>query len=198
MVDNTNATYTPAAEWKNKVEVDGSPLDLPSGNTALVKQISPQAFMSQGLIPDPLTAIVKQAINSKQGLPPSAVTKIADNPEQLNAAMEMFDRVLAYVMVAPTVLMPPACQECGEYYNVDDRHKIRTREDYHPYQEAVREDNVLYADQVDMDDKMFIFNWCLGGTRDLQKFRDQQQAGVAAVPDSKVVRGAAKRTGKRT
>lgn len=190
-------TPTPASQWKNKIQVDGTDLELPSENVARIKQISPQAFLGSGLIPDPLTAIISQAINTKKGMPPQVVDKIAEDPKQLAAAMELFDRVLVYVAIEPQIIMPPTCEVCDEYYNVDERHSDTSHENYHAYIEGDRDPDTLYADQVDMDDKMFIFNFCLGGTRSLETFRQEQQASMDAVSNGQVVRGAPKRPARR-
>lgn len=194
MVSST--TPTPVTQWKGRIEVEGSDLQLPSENVARVKQISPQAFITSGLLPDPLSNIVRKAINSKQGLKPADMKKVSDDPEMLGAALELFDRVLAFVMVEPRVSMPPTC-ECGVYYNVDARHKDQSLPNYHEYNEQPRDPQVLYADQVAMDDKVFIFNWCLGGTRDLEKFRSEQQAVVESVSDGEDVQVPAKRSSRR-
>lgn len=184
---------TPAAQWKGKVEVEGTDLVLPSENVARVRQISPQAFITSGIIPDPLTGLIRQAIHSKQGLPPSKLEKMTEDPEQLVAAMEMFDRVLVYVVIEPTVQMPPVCSECGEYDT-----KMTHGSSTHIYREGPRDPEVLYADMVDMEDKIFIFQWCLGGTRDLEQFREQLRTGVGALSDSKVVQGKTKRPARRS
>lgn len=185
----TNKRPTPARDWKKKIQVEGADLTLPSGNIALVKQMSPQAFMQSGLIPDPLTAIIRKSIGAKQGLPPEALKEISDDPEMLMSAMELFDRVLEYVVVEPAVEMPPTCDRlinevrCATYYNVDV-HRNTQDPNYHQYHEGARAEEVLYADQVDMDDKMFVFNWCLGGTRDLDQFREELKGNVESISDS--------------
>lgn len=183
---------TSAGDWKGRVLVDGTDLQLPSGNVARVKPVSPTDFMASGMIPDPLTAMVRQAIHTKQGLPPSKMEAMLNKPEQLRSAMEMFDRVLTHAVIMPHVEMPPTCIECGEY-NTDMQHG----EDTHEWQPGERDPQVLYADEVDLNDKVFIFQWCLGGTRDLEQFRHEQQVTVGALSDSKVVRRPAKRTARR-
>lgn len=170
---NENLTPTPATQWKGKVQVEGADVELPSGNVARVKQLSPQAFLASGLIPDPLSAIIRKAINSKQGLPPKAVEALTDDPKKLNDALELFDRVTAFVVVEPQVLMPPKCTVCKEYFNVDARHSDNNRDDYHTYNEGPRNPDLLYVDQVDMQDKMYIFEWCLGSVKSLEPFRQQ-------------------------
>jgi hypothetical protein len=181
---------TSAKQWKGKRQTSAGPLDLPSGNTALVMPLDPTAFLSADLLPNPLMAIVRKAINTQKGLPPKAMKQIADDPEMLTSALEMFDRVLVRVVVEPEIQMPPPCaviigegmeaKVCGEYANTDV-HKDPTKSGQHAYREDERDEEVLYADQVDMADKMFIFQWCLGGTRDLEKFRREQGATVGSL-----------------
>lgn len=190
--DKQELNPTPASAWKGKVAVEGTDLMLPSDNVARVRQISPQAFITSGLIPDPLTSIVRQAIHTKQGLPPSKLEAMVTDPDKLRSTMEMFDRVLCYVVIEPHCEMPPVCVDCGEY-NTDDSHGLDT----HEYQEGPRDDDILYADTVDFNDKVFIFQWCLGGTRDLEAFRKQQRASLESVSNGKGVRSPAKRPARR-
>ena len=196
--NNTPLVPTSAEAWAGKIVVEGTDVLLPSGNVARIKQISPQAFLSSGLIPDPLTTIIQKAINTKQGLPPKAVKELTDDPVKLNAAMELFDRVTVHVVIAPSLQMPPTCSTCGAYYNVDNRHKDATSDKYHRYEESPRTPGVLYIDQVQLDDKMYIFNWCLGSVRDLTDFREQLSSGVESVSNSQDVQRPAKRTARRT
>ncbi len=198
-MDQQNLVPTQASEWKGKIEVEGTPLPLPSGNVALVRQMSPQAFITSGLIPDPLTAIIRKSIHTKSGLNPKDLEKIQDDPDMWVSALEMFDRILTYVAVAPVIKMPPTCdvevngEPCGEYAN-QPVHKNPAQRGNHQYREGPRDPSVLYADQVVMDDKVFIFQWCLGGTRDLERFREQLQASVESVPERSNGRGKAKRS----
>jgi len=168
---------TPASQWKGKVDVEGTPLDLPSENTALVRQIDPTAFLSSGLIPDPLRPMVQTAINSKQGLRPRDTKKMMDDPKLLGAAMELMDRTICYVIVEPEIVMPPTCTECGEYANVE-KHSRQSSKFEHRYSEGKRDPEVLYADQVDLLDKQFVFQYAMTGTMELQPFREELDAVV--------------------
>lgn len=198
-MEQQNLTPTPVGEWKGKVEIAGTDLLLPSENVARVRQMSPQAFLTSGLIPDPLTAIIRKAIHTKRGMNPKDLEKIADDPDALVSALKMFDQVLSYVMVTPQIQMPPPCdvvvgeEECGEYAD-EDVHKTPTKRGHHAYHEGARDPDVLYADQVDFGDKVFIFQWCLGGTRDLDQFRQELQTSVESMADGKGVPSKAKRT----
>jgi hypothetical protein len=181
--ENPTIAPTPASAWKGKVQVEGTDLPLPSGNVARIKQMSPQAFLSSGVLPDPLSAIVRQAVHTKRGLPPEKIREMADDPEKIQASLELFDRVLVHVAVMPVVKMPPKCTECGEYFNVDDRHRDEGLEGFHTYTEGKRHPDVLYSDTVDLKDKIFIFQFCMGGTRDLETFRLQLPTGLGGLAD---------------
>jgi hypothetical protein len=165
--------------------------------------MSPEAFLASGMIPDPLSAEIQKAINSKSGLRPQALKGIMDDGEKLASAMELFDRVLTFCVVEPEVEMPPPCtrvrgdggEPCGEYAQV----AVLVKHDapnFHKYQEGVRDEDTLYADQVEWADKSFIFQWALGGTSDLIQFREEQQRSMDAVSDSQGVRKPTKRAAR--
>lgn len=196
---------TSAKDWKGKRQRDGQDLPLPSGNVARVRQISPVAFLESGFLPDPLTNIVRKAINSKQGLKPTDVNKIADDPKRLVETMEVFDRVLTYCVIEPVIELKPNCIHvaldgedagvCGESL-AHASHNERDHEHFHKFMEGERDADVLYSDEVDLDDKIFIFQWALGGTSNLENFRDEQRSSMGLVSDRKRPQGAAKRTAR--
>lgn len=186
---------TLADSWVSKVEGTGIEIvQLPSGNAARVRRSGPEAFMAQGIIPDPLTAIVEKAIQSKKGLRPKDEADMARDPKKLGALVEMLDRTLCYAVVEPAVVMPPTCihviehdgpeeKMCGELDTATaTQHSDREHPNYHEFMEGERKPGVLYADRVDMEDKLFIMQFTLGGTRDLERFRQQQRSGMASIP----------------
>lgn len=194
---------TSAKDWKKKRNAGQVELTLPSENTCLAQFLQPEAFLSSGMIPDPLMKIVSKAINDKKGLPPMALQNMTKDPKQLADAMMMIDKVICYVVVQPLVVMPPACGmepatkrgsgvKCGKYRDVPE-HTDPTNVDHHIYLEDARDDGVLYADEVDLDDKMFLFQWAVGGTSDVESFREGLKANVAAVSGGKTVEHKAKR-----
>jgi hypothetical protein len=174
---------TNAKQWKSKSKTGTHELTLPSGNVALCQPIKPEAFLESGMIPDPLMPMITKAINSKRGLPPSKVNEIAEDPKQLASAIEMFDRVLVYCVIEPAVDMPPICDVEGctaTQFGGDGIHIDRAKDGYHRYIDPVRDESILYADEVDMEDKQHIFTWAIGGTADAKKFRGQRRATVDA------------------
>jgi hypothetical protein len=182
---------TKANEWKGKA---GTDLPLPSGNTAECRQIDPSVFLQGGFLPDPLSKLVREAISTRQGLPPKKVQEIADDPKQLMAAMELFDRVLTHCVIQPKVEMPPTCvvipdgehNQCGLYAN-KPVHTDPGFKNFHKYQEGDRDPDTLYADEVSLLDKQHVFQWALGGVRDVEPFREQLAGVVESVSDGQDV-----------
>ena len=174
---------TPASAWVSHTTGDDEDLLLPSGNVARVRRVGPEAFMTQGIMPDTVSPIIEKAIRSKKGLKPAQQAEMAKDPKQLGALMEMLDRTLCYAVIAPQVQMPPGCVTCDELDTVAaEQHRDEDRADFHPFVQAERSPGVLYADRVDLDDKMFVLNFVVGGTRDLERFRGELGTSVAGVP----------------
>jgi hypothetical protein len=193
---------TKASEWKGARPTGNQEVELPSGNTALVQQLQPEAFLSSGVIPDALSGMITQAIQSKKGLPPQAMNDISKDPKKLMAALEMMDRVLCYVVIEPHVEMPPKCkiamngEPCESYLDVP-QHTDPKHPNHHSFVEGDRTPDVLYADAVDTNDKMFIFNYAVGGTKNIESFREQLSGNVGAISERKAVASKTKRSGKR-
>lgn len=155
-----------AKTWKRN---KGEDLELPSGNVALVKRPGPAAIMSQGLLPDELTAIVQKAIRSGKGLPPEKQAELVNDPEKVSAMLDGMDKMMEIVVLEPKVRY----------------HKIEILDDGEPTgkwevlpEDERNEEEFIYTDEVDFEDKMFIFNFAVGGTRDHARFREELSSGV--------------------
>lgn len=187
--DPTQNAPTSANKWVSKEgHGDAEIILLPSGNKALVRRTGPEAFLQQGLIPDTLTPIVEKSIHEKRGLRPMKQKELLDDPAALGSLVEMLDRTLCYAVIDPKVSMPPACIHCGELdVQTSKQHKEDFGPAWHEFNPAPRKPGLLYADRVDFDDKMFIMNFCVGGTRDLEKFRRETGVSMAGILDSAVM-----------
>jgi len=141
---------TSVQQWKKAAQ--GVPLEVPSGNTALVRNVGMQVFLQRGLVPNSLMPIVRMAMSGKE--PELKLDDITE--DQLRDMVALFDAVVVHCVVEPKVQPVPAEGE-------------------------ERADDVLYVDEVDFDDKQFIFQWVVGGTRDLEQFRKEQAASVESV-----------------
>lgn len=142
---------TPVAEWKKP----NPPLDLPSGKAMKIRNVGFQAFVKAGVIPNTLMSIVQSAID--RGVEPELDIKaLAGDQKKFGDLVAMVDEVVVFVAISPEVHAVPA---------TDD----------------LRNEELLYVDEIDDEDKMFIFGVCTGGTRDVEQFRSEQANSLAAV-----------------
>lgn len=141
-------------------------LDLPSGNTCLVIRPGVQGLIKHGLLDslDTLTSLVQ--INHIDSKDPKAMAKavndFAQDPKKILEASRIIDQVLCYVVHEPKVLMPPES-------------------------DSERDPGSLYADEVDEEDKLFIFQYVVGGTRDIESFREQSKKLMDGIQPSEDV-----------
>lgn len=177
---------TPVDEWiESAQESQGVPLELPSGKIALVKPLGIQHFMRAGRIPNTLSPFVESMISGASGKPVDAEKEAADfaqglakNPDQFKDLFDFVDAITVECVEQPPVLPIP----------------MNALEEPVPIGERPRG---LYVDMVDLDDKMFIFNFAVGGTRDVQRFhREVAASSVGPVRPSKRVGSTAKRSAR--
>lgn len=154
-------------------------LDLPSGNQCLARRPGAQGLIKAGLLDsmDQLTALVQTEHidgNDPRKLA-EGVQALAMDPKKIAEGLDMVDRCVAYVVVEPKVHLdtPKRGADGKEIIGPDGK----------PVMEP-RQDGLIYADEVDLDDKMFIFNWSVGGTADLKSFREQSQQLLGSLSTS--------------
>lgn len=167
---------TAAAGWKRN---KGEELELPSGNVALVKRPGPQALLSQGIMPDTLMPIVQQAISKGKGLKPTDMNAMLEDPSKLAEMLDAMDKLLVQVVVEPKVAYHKrqTVPAAGQTAALDDL----------PW-EVIPDDErdtdaYVYTDEVDLEDKMFVFQYAVGGTRDLERFRSEHAARLGDLSD---------------
>lgn len=158
-------TVTSAKQWKQRA-ANRDELKLPSGNVCRVKRPGVPSLIAGGFFPDTLTPIAQQAVDDGKRGKKHSQEELQDqfrqflaSPKDIAMMFEMTDRITAHCVVEP------AC----EYHMTRE-----TEED--PWEEIPEEDRdpeVLYTDEVDFEDKLFIFQYVVGGSRDLQSFREQ-------------------------
>lgn len=175
---------TSVKAWKEGANTEE--IEVPSGNVALVKRVGPEAFLSSGSIPDALTPIIDEAIKDKKGMAPSEMVKMLVSEDGLPQMLDMMNRVCAYAVVEPKVLIPPDCvamvpgQKEGTE-EVCDKPLVNEVHKEHEFVEGERDSEALYADEVSLDDRIFIMNFVVGGTRDLATFRSEHEELVARI-----------------
>lgn len=165
---------TSASDWK--ANSDTVIVDVPSGNKCRARQNGLQAFLKAGIIPNSLVPVVTKAMQS--GMPPD-LSQLEKDPQKVNDAVILMDRVVVEIMVEPRVLpVPPQEDTTSEFYNPDFE----------------RDEESLYVDQVDLMDKVFLFQWACGGTSDLETFRREADESMGRTRPRQNVRQPAKRT----
>jgi hypothetical protein len=193
-INNIWASTTPAAA-AGTVEF----LTLPSGQTCRVRRIGIEGMIEAGLLTegDSLMAIVdekhvKRARNNEGKNPKvkdlsdrASAVEIMRNPEMLKKVVFFVDQTLPVVVVEPSIrahfkILSPAKNQ-GD---LPETAMIPIEE---------RDAGFVYTDQVGLEDKMFIFQYCVGGTRDIETFRTQSADAVAGVDDGEGVRGPSER-----
>jgi hypothetical protein len=150
-------------------------LDLPSGEVVLVKRVELPVLLASGAFPDTLMSIVSDKIETATGqqdtpkeVDKELVEETVKDPKKLAELFEAIDKVVPLVVLEPTVvfhkrLVSPDSNEM----------EIIPDED--------RDDEILYTDVVDLEDKMHIFQFAVGGTRDVEEFRTKLESTVADV-----------------
>jgi hypothetical protein len=152
-----SAAPTSAADWKKSAA--GYPLEVPSGNTALVKRVGLQAFVKEGIIPNSLMPMVTKAINTGTFDTKEELGDI--DAAKLNDIMKLYDAVTVECVIQPRVIPAPV-DEDGDVIPFSLREETED----------------LYVDEVDFNDKVFIFQFVTGGTSDVASFRAEQDAVV--------------------
>ncbi len=146
---------TEVSVWKKNTQ--GVELTVPSGNVALVRPVGMQVFIQKGMIPNSLMPIVKGAL-AKGKVDKSFYDELDE--KLLADVIELMDAITCYCVVEPKVI--PA-----------------------PPEDEERNPNLLYVDEVDMEDKTFIFQFAVGGTKDLESFRDKQDSELELISNGK-------------
>jgi hypothetical protein len=156
MATARKSNVSTASQWK-KSAVGGVEITVPSGNVCLAKRVDLRTFMKKGVIPNSLMPFVQDAIKGKKSTPEEIMEKVNEDGDldaRLTEMMELMDHVVCECVIEPKVHPIPKVLEDGE--------------------ESDRDPDLLYIDEVDDMDKTFLFQWAVGGSSDLERFRTEQ------------------------
>lgn len=172
---------SPAA-FKKKTSV---PVELPCGEWAVLKRPGMDKFLSAGFMPDALSAVVRREIEHSNGSKPTTSESLTEgmDMDDVSDMMAAMDRVCAYVFVEPT------CRWHMRPVMVDGLSTLdeKGREVLEEIPEDERDPDQLYTDELELEDKQFVFNVAVGGSPDLTRFRAATASAVDAVPASGAV-----------
>lgn len=163
-----------AATWGTKASTGSFELELPSGNVILAKRVSLPELLASGAFPDSLMSIVSEKIDTATGqkdtpkeVDPETVKEMVNDPEKLGELFKAVDKIVPLVVAQPTVKFHQrAVEGSTELETIPDDE---------------REEDVVYTDAVDLMDKMHIFQFAVGGTREVETFRAELASTVADV-----------------
>lgn len=153
--EDPNSRYAPTG-WLSGGIGTLEDVTVPSGQLCLMRRPGVQGLMVAGVLHnvDSLSAIVKEKHLTAEGK--IDAKSLSEDPADLEAIMHTVDRVICHCVVKPEIAMTPS--------DVTNR-----------------KSGVVYADMVDVGDKMFLFNYAVGGTRDLESFREGLAADVGGL-----------------
>lgn len=163
--DKPAATHTPRVWGKNKYQ----DLTVPSGELCRVRRaVGPDVLVKLGIMDqlDSLSAIVStDHVARVQGLPQltdKQLIEMATNSKAIDKFMGVMDRVVCHIVVEPRLTLPFTTIE-GEdkWIPLDDR-----------------DPEVLYVDDVDLQDRMFLLNYALSGVKEWESFRKESDETV--------------------
>lgn len=160
---------TSASTWKKKASL-GTLVTVPSGNVCRVRTPGMNAFLTGGLIPNGLMSIVKESMDEGKAPDAEAIKTLADDPARLQQILELTDLVTISCCVEPVIVAAPT-------------EVIDGKEQPLAMTDSRRDPEVLYVDDVDLNDKLFIFQFATGGTATLEQFRQEQNSGMVALPE---------------
>lgn len=168
---------TGARGWKKTSVFED--LELPSGNVCRIRRVGLPELIASGVMPDSLTGIAQSHVDKAKGKKPKAVdesalmAEVMGDKKKLSEMMDLFDRATVLCVQEPKVLFYK--DQNGETLDDSGRQEAAEKAGFES------SDDVLFSDEVDQMDKMFIFNYVAGGTRDLESFRKQFGESVAGL-----------------
>lgn len=184
----TNATPEPVVNnvWGQAQPVNiTTTLTLPSGQVCKAKRLGMEGILAAGLLgdADSLTSYVgrKHVRKVKGGKGPDTETvnvrTIAADPEALKRVVFLVDRATPHIVSEPEVLLH------FEFLDEPAENGAMTR--MIPPEDRV--EGGIYTDMVGLEDKMFLFQFAVGGSGDLERFRSESEAVMEDVPDGEDV-----------
>jgi hypothetical protein len=158
---------TSEEDWVNDV-TEAAPLRVSERHTVLARNPGMEVFLQAGIIPNSLLPIIQEAL--KRGQAPDMKQLVEDNPNNWQIMLDLTDAVVCFCVVEPTVRPEPVDEQGNKRIDMREKNPDTGK----PY---------LYVGMVDPEEKMFIFQWAVGGLSDYQKFRKEYRKAVATVSD---------------
>lgn len=170
---------TSAKAWKSSRTGTIMDLELPSGNVCRVKRVDMPTLLASGAFPDSMMAMVTEKVESATGgetrakpLDNMDAAALMKSPEKLDLLFSSVDKIVPLVVVEPKVLNH-RIEENGVIRELSDEERQALEDEY--------EEGIVWTDEVDIQDKMHIFQFVVGGSRSVEGFRSGLQSAVADI-----------------
>lgn len=156
---NYEDKYAPTTWGSSNGAAGYEEITVPSGQLVLVQKLNIQVLIKSGLLQnfDSLSStIANKHLGATNDDVEDTIYDILKDPKKAESLFYTIDRVTCMTVVQPEITMAP--------------------NDY-----TLREPGKIYTDTIDLDDKLFIFNYALSGTKQANSFRGGSGAGVGSV-----------------
>lgn len=150
-------------------------IELPSGHFVRIRRPGMEAFLSAGFLPDSLAKEISKMISRRTGKAEDLNILQDPTPEAVREYLRAMDRIAAHCITEPKVIWHE--RQTGEE-NADGQPALEI------IPEGERDEGLVYTDDLDIQDKTFVFQYAVGGTADLTQFRRESDAAVAALQPS--------------
>lgn len=165
--------------------------ELPSGLVMRLRNPGGlKIFMKEGLIPNSLMGTVQNALDKGKEMEAKDFVKDGKvDPLLMDNMMALLDAVMVECAVQPRVYPSPSEADVLVWNSEHEDEQVNLPE-------LLKDDEKVYADEIDDQDKMFVFQWITGGTSDLESFRREHATNVADLSRSAEVAVPAKRASR--
>ena len=101
-------------------------------------------------------------------------------------AFDVFDMFDVFDRVAAKVVLEPEFAYHRQQVLDEDGEPV-IPEEWESIPEEDRDEDIVYTDEVDLDDKSFLFQFSVGGTQDLERFRSETRTAVGELESGESV-----------
>jgi hypothetical protein len=196
----SNSKYGFGKAKKRFVELALPSVDEETGehHVVLVRRPDPMIMIDEGLLDDfdTLTGIVGLKIKDIEGKTPAErdaaetaqLKAFAENIAAVQDGLALMDRMVCAVVVEPVCRRPFAIERNPDgSAKLDARGRVVYLKNQDgkeiPILDTEREDEIIYTDEIPVENRTFILNYAVGGTRDLESFREGLDSTVERMAD---------------
>ena len=134
-------------------------------------------FLESGFLPDPLEKLIRQQISDRSGKKVTDADLLktltqGDDWELIREMVRATDRIVAFCVYEPVIQWHE--REVQQVDNPLDAPAVK----YESIPDEDRDPEVVYTDEMEDSDKMFIFQRAVGGSTDLSRFHEATRSIV--------------------